>query len=200
MWDLLTNAATVIAGQGLSIVELLRFLQSPDYMAGLLNQARRTPAWEAFEEAHLYFDLEFAALSKAERGGYVGPVLNKIRALVDIPYLKGMMGASRDTLDLPGLWKRQRLVAVHLDEYALGPDGARLLSGMLAHALYSLSARQPGKVGVTLMLDELASQERYLAQTPRSCHEGQSGHFVRLLLQECKYAVHTMLLSDIGVT
>ena len=37
MWDLLTNAATVIAGQGLSIVELLRFLQSPDYMAGLLR-------------------------------------------------------------------------------------------------------------------------------------------------------------------
>ena len=173
MWDLLTSAATVIAGQGLSIVELLRFLQSPDYMAGLLDQARQTPAWTEYEEAHLYFDLEFAALSKAERSSYVGPVLNKIRALVDIPYLKALMGASRDTLDLPGLWKRPRLVAVYLDEYALGPDGARLLAGMLAHTLYSLSARKTDDdvVGVTLMLDELASQERYLGEAVRNIVE-----------------------------
>lgn len=162
MWDVLTNAATVIAGQGLSLLELLRFLQSPEYRAGVLAQALGTPAAQQFEEAHRYFEWEFAALSRNEQASYTAPVLNKIRALVDIPYLKALLCANADTLDLPGLWQRPRLLAVHLDEYALGQDGVRLLSGLLAHSLFQTARRSPGSLPVCLCLDEMGMQERFL--------------------------------------
>ena len=171
MDDVLENAATVIAGQGLSVLELVRFLQSPDYNAGLMARTRGTPAWDAFPEQHEYFLTEFAALSDGERGKFVAPVLNKIRKLLTIPYLRALLCARHDTLDLEGLWKRPRLVAVHLDEGALGNDGTRLLAGMLAHHMYNICMRKPGPVPVVLCLDELGTQERFLGDAIRNIVE-----------------------------
>ena len=181
MWDVLTNAATVIAGQGLSLLELLRFLQFPDYRAGLLTQARGTRAFAQYEEAHRYFAWEFAALSKNEQASYTAPVLNKIRALVDIPYLKALLCARHDTLDLPGLWQRPRLIAVHLDTWALGQDGVRLLSGLLAHSLFQTAQRHSGPVPVCLCLDEMGMQERFLGGAIRDILAMARSYNLRLL-------------------
>ena len=46
----LRNAATVIAAQGLSALELKRFIQRDDYREGLLRQAWGTPAWAEYPE------------------------------------------------------------------------------------------------------------------------------------------------------
>lgn len=162
--DVLTNAATVIASQGLSLLELLEFLKPPGiYRVGLLSQSRGGPAWRRFREEYDYFDREFAAYSKGEQSSAVGPVLNKLRSFVSTPYLRSLFCAASDTLDLPSLWQRQRVILVHLDaEGALGPDGTRLLAGMFAYRLYQTAMRQSGPVPVALSLDEMSKQQRYL--------------------------------------
>lgn len=158
--DVLTNALTVIAGQRLSLYELVRFLQMPEYREALLRQAQGAPAWTDFLEEHEYFALEFGALSAREQASIVAPVLNKIRAFVSNEYLRSLFCAEETTLDIPGLWRKQRLIVGHLDEWTLGPDGVRLLAGMLSHALFKTAMRSLGALPVVLMLDEIGMQER----------------------------------------
>lgn len=160
--DVLTNAATVIAGQRLSLFELMRFLQNEDYREGLLEIARQTPAWEEFREEHDYFVTEFAAFPKGERGSAVGPVLNKIRFLVSVKYLRALLCAEQDTLELASLWHEQRVLLVHLDSWALGSDGTKLLAGMLSHSLFHTAMQQTGGRPVVLCLDEMRMQERFV--------------------------------------
>jgi hypothetical protein len=163
--DVLANAATVIAGQGLSVIELTRFLQREDYRNGLLARTRRTGAWADFPEEHAYWEWEFARWNRGEQTAAVAPVLNKVRSLVSIGFLRAMLGAERDDLDLPGLWRTPRLVAVHLDVWTLGQEGVRLLAGMLAHRLFATAMGVSGPVSVLLCLDEAAMQERFLGGT-----------------------------------
>ena len=157
--DLFKNAATVIAGQGLSLMELVEFFWNADYRRGLLAQAQASPAWERFPYQHEYFIREFAQHSQSAQASAITPVLNKIRDLLTTDWLRHLMCAPQDTLDLAGLWTRQRLVVVHLDG-GLGAEGKRLLAGMLAHSLFKIAMRKPGSVPVVLCLDELATQLR----------------------------------------
>ena len=202
--DLLENAATVICGQRLSFLELVRFLQSDSYRAGLLAQAQGTAAWHAFPEEHAYFECEFAGLSKGERATAIGPVLNKVRKLVTTPYLRALLCARQDTLRLESLWQRQRVVVVHLDPTALGMDGARLLSGMLCHRLYALCMRRPGPVGVQIVLDELGVQERFLGSAIRDIVERGRQQGLWLLtagqhLGQISDELRALLLGNVGL-
>jgi hypothetical protein len=133
----------------------------------LVSLARRTGAWNEFRDEHEYFATEFAAFSRAERGSAVAPVLNKIRALVADPYLRALLCSESDTLRLDTLWETPRLLAVHVDAWSLGSDGARLLSGMLTHALFNAAMRRSGHVPVVLMLDEMGMQERFAGRAIR---------------------------------
>lgn len=202
--DLLENAATVICAQRLSFLELVRFLQSDSYRAGLLAQARNTPAWHAFPEEHAYFECEFAGLSQGERARAIGPVLNKIRKLVTTPYLRALLCAQHDTLRLETLWQRQRVVVIHLDNTALGMDGARLLSGMLCHRLYALCMRRPGPVGVQIVLDELGAQERFLGSAIRDIVERGRQQGLWLLtagqhLGQISDELRALMLGNVGL-
>ena len=162
MDDIFKAAATVIAAQRLSILELVEFLRTPAYRDALLRQAEGSPAWERFREEHAYFRREFAEYTVANQQNQTQPVLNKIRGMITQPYLRALLTAREDTLDLPGLWRRQRLILVHLDAHELGPDGASLLSGLLAHQLLATAMQRSGPVPVVLMLDEMGMQERFL--------------------------------------
>lgn len=199
--DVLTNAATVIAGQRLSLLELTRFLQSEDYREGLLQQAHSTPAWQQFQEEHEYFTREFAPLSRGERAAAVAPVLNKIRALVSTRYLRSLLCARRDTLDLPSLWQRQRLVLVHLDSWELGGDGVRLLAGMLSHALFHTAMRHSGPVPVVLCMDEMGLQERFVGAALKDILAVARSQNLRLLaacqhLDQLSDGLRTALLTN----
>ncbi len=202
--DLLENAATVICAQRLSFLELVRFLQSDSYRAGLLAQAQGTSAWHAFPEEHAYFACEFAGLSKGERATAIGPVLNKVRKLVTTPYLRALLCAREDTLRLETLWQRQRVVVVHLDPTALGMDGARLLSGMLCHRLYALCMRRSGNVGVQIVLDELGAQERFLGSAIRDIVERGRQQGLWLLtagqhLGQISDELRALMLGNVGL-
>ena len=171
MDDLLENAATVIAAQRLSVLELVRFLQNPAYREGLIASLRGSEAWRRFPEQHEYFASEFFAMGKGAQDTAVQPVLNKVRVLIRNPYLLALLTARGDTLRLADLWKRQRVVLVHLDKTELGKDAAQILSGMLVHRLYALCMTRPGDVPVTLVLDELGEQERFLGASIRDIVE-----------------------------
>ena len=166
MQDLLVNALIIIAAHGLSLWELARLLQREDYRAGLL--AAEPPAdclrgdAIAYGEARDFFRQEFAAWGKAEKAAAVAPVLNKFREMLRNPFLRSLLCARRNTLDIAGLWQKQGLVLVHLDGSSLGDEGARLLGGMLAHQMLRTAMRASGPVPVVLALDEVGVSQQFL--------------------------------------
>lgn len=156
--DLLINAATVIAAQGLSVVELGRFLTFAPYRDAVLGESRRAGHWDEFWNEHEYFATEYASMSKSEQTAAASAVLNKFRPLLTSPYLSSVLSAPKDTLDLPSLWKRQRVILVHLDAKT------GMLASFLARHLQRAAKRGNGPVPVALCLDELESQEALLGK------------------------------------
>ncbi|WP_395137903.1 type IV secretory system conjugative DNA transfer family protein [Armatimonas sp.] len=162
MQDLLTNALLIIATHRLSIYELARFLQRDEYREGLLTQEVEQPDPIAYQEAHEYFTAEFANWGKSERSSAVAPVMNKLREFLRSGFLRSLLCAEKNTLDIASLWQRQRLVLVNLDQTTLGDEGARLLGGMLAWQLYRTAMRVDGPVPVCLSLDEMGVSGKFI--------------------------------------
>lgn len=88
---LFSNAATVIAGQGLSLYELIEFLQSASYRSQLLKTAEGTPAWRRFRHQHRYFIREFNNWSPSKQDEVAGSVLNKLHRFLNVQYMEAMM-------------------------------------------------------------------------------------------------------------
>jgi len=161
--DCLTNALTVVAAHRLSIYELTRFLTREDYREQLL--AGNVPCIgdaHSYKEAAVYFEQEFASWTKGERAQAVAPILNKTRELLRSPFLRALVCAESNTLDLGSLWKDQRLIVVRLDRSALGEGAMRVLSGLLTHLLFRTALRSKGDRKVLLCIDELPVLERYV--------------------------------------
>lgn len=165
--DVLTNTALLIGAHGLTLLELVRFLQRPGYREALLAlpfpELCRSDAI-ALGEAREFFEQEFSAWSSSEKTANVAPVLNKIRDFTSIPFLRALFCAKENALDLPSLWKRQRVILIHLDAATLGDDGTRLLAALLLHSMFTTATRAPGKVPVALAVDELGLSERFTGQ------------------------------------
>lgn len=160
--DLLTNACLVIAANGLSLYELTHFIVNDAYRAAILAEIPTTLDPVTFEAARDYFHGEFDQWTKLARSQATAPVTNKIRTYLRNPFLRALCCPKTTTLDLASLWRRQQVVLVHLDEPLLGADGVRLLGGMLANALFQTAMRTEGANKVLLVLDELASLEKFM--------------------------------------
>jgi len=193
--DLLTNALIVIAAHRLSLFELARFLQRDDYREGLLRLAPEDGMLadpEAYAEAVHFFAYEFSRWSSGERAGAVAPVVNKFRELLRSPFLRAVLCARHATFDLADLWRRQSVVAVHLDAAGLGDEGARLLGGLLAHQLYQTALRASGPVPVVLCLDEMGVAEGFIGDAAARILAMARSQNLRLLVA-CQ---HLAQLSD----
>jgi hypothetical protein len=162
--DLLTNALLLVGSHGLSLYELARFLVGDDYRAGLLRQPAPGAEPIVYGEVRRFFIEEFEAWSRSDRVQAVAPVLNKVRELLRSPFLRPLLCARRNTLDLARLWQQPQLVLVRLDRTALGEDGARLLAGLFCHALLQTALRVQGPVPVLLAIDELPMLERFVGR------------------------------------
>jgi len=160
--DMLRCLGVVVAAQKLSPLELLRAIQREDFRSRLLAQARACGAWDRYPEQHEYVAREFR-----DKGETRLAAANKLRgSLMTNPFLRRMMVARRDSLDIPGHSQRQRFTAVHLDA-SLGEDGTRLLSGLMTHALYQCAMARSGPVRTLLVVDELGLQARHSADALR---------------------------------
>ena len=163
--DLLANAAVVAAAHRLSVYEMVQLLTREGYAQALLGSPPPGQPSAAYREAADFFTGEFLAWRPAARADALSPVTNKIRELLRNDFLSGLLCARENTLRLADLWRGQRVVLVHLDRAALGEEGARLLGGLFATALFRTALRSPGDTPVTLLLDELATAERLAGET-----------------------------------
>lgn len=169
--EVLVNGLTIIASQRLTLFELVRFLQREDYRLGLLREVEEAgyKGYSSFDaltvrEAVEYFTHEVAGWTKSERASAIAPVLNKVRELLRVPFLRAMLGTRQSELDFSRLWQQQELVFVHLDRTALGDEGLKLLGGLLVWQLYRTAMRVEGKTPVLLSLDELGVGEQFIGK------------------------------------
>jgi hypothetical protein len=159
--DLLVNGLSLVwSHPNLSLYELSILLIDEAYREALLRQPVTSAEPLAYDVAQTFFQYEFGRLSRSERAQAIGPVLNKIRELLRSPFLRPLLCSARNTLSLPGLWQQPGLVLVRLDRTVLGLEGARLLGGMLVHALYHTALRVTGPTPVALVIDELPLLEK----------------------------------------
>ncbi len=187
--DVLKNAARLAAYHRLSLYEMVALLRQSDYRDALLRQephdyARFNHADRAaYGETHDYFTREFARWSAGRQAEAVDPVLNKVRSLLDIPFLRALLCAETSALDLSSLWSRPRVVLVHLDFRALGSEGTRLLAGLLSYSLFQTALRvgTGSPVPVTLSLDEMGIQERFVGGAMRDILALARSYNLRLL-------------------
>ncbi len=180
MDNLLKNAALVMAGQRLSLWELVQFIQPTNemYRAAILRQAKQSPAWDAYPIRHEYFETDFKSVSKTES---VSATLNKLTTLLSNRYLRSMLCSQDDQLQLERLWQQPRAILIHLDQDALTYDGAGLLAGMIAQNLFAIAMRKPGEIPVVLMMDELESQERYLGDSLKDILSKSRSQGIRMI-------------------
>ncbi len=163
--DILANMAHVVAAHRLSVFELMRCLRDPEYLGALLERPPAGRQTAAYLEAADALKHEFLAGSRSARAESVGAVTNKIRKTLRNDFLKALLSARSNTLDLSRLWKRQGVVLVHLDRASLGEEGAGFLAGLVASSLFRTSLRVSGPVPVTLALDEIATAEHFVGET-----------------------------------
>lgn len=202
--DLLTNTLLVVGAHGLSLYEATKFLVREEYREQLLRQAPPVRKSLAYTEAQQYFAEEFGAWSRGERANAVTPVLNKVREVLRSEFLRPLLCARRNTLELRRLWRRSELVVVRLDRTALGEEGARLLAGLLAHLLYRTALRDPGPVPVVLAIDELPMLERFVGKALAEILAVARSQRLRLLvscqhLAQLSEGVRASLLANAAV-
>lgn len=159
--DLLTNALLVAGSHRLSVAEAAGLLTDDLARERLLARPVRAEDPVAYREA-LAGLREFGSWGRGERYQAVGPVTNKLREYLRSGYLRPLLCARRNTLDLARLWREPLLLVVRLDRAALGEAGARQLGGLLTHLLFRTALRCPGPLPVTLVLEELPVLERFV--------------------------------------
>jgi hypothetical protein len=107
----------------------------------------------------------YDALSPAQRGEAIGPVLNKLRTFLLRRRLRNVVGQTTATFSLPDVLANRGVLLVNLAKGQLGEDAARLLGAAVLAQLWSAvqarSAMDPAaRPAVTAIVDEF---QDYLA-------------------------------------
>lgn len=84
----------------------------------------------------------YDALSDAERGQVVAPLLNKLRAFMSRDPLRRMLGQAEPRFTLDELFTRKRVVLINLNKGALGPETSSLLGALILTQLWSAIQRR----------------------------------------------------------
>ena len=168
--DVLRNSLRLAAAHRLSLLEVVRLLQSDDYRNGLLRREPEPGVLDpdSYEEVVAFFQDEFASMGPARRAEAAAPVLRRIREPVSDPFLRSLLCSRRPSFRLSSLWREPRLVLVHLDQQKLGEDGVSLVGTLLVRQLFLAAARSGGKGGnpVVLFLDEIGRLQKFLGDAP----------------------------------
>lgn len=101
----------------------------------------------------------YEALSEAERQTVIAPVMNKLRAFLLRPALRGLVGQAEPRFDLRRALQERKIVLVNAAKGALGPETAALLGSLVVAQLWqvilgrsTLDPRQ--RVPVMVYIDE----------------------------------------------
>jgi hypothetical protein len=102
----------------------------------------------------------FDALSEAERGQHISPLLNKLRPFTSRDSLRRMLSQSRPRFDLEELFTKRRVVLINLNEGLLGKPAASLLGALVLNQVWAAAQRRAAvppalRHPVMLVIDEI---------------------------------------------
>lgn len=84
----------------------------------------------------------FDALSDAERGQHVAPLLNKLRPFTSRDALRRMLGQAAPKFDLGELFSKRRVVLVNVNKGSLGAGTSSLLGALILNYLWAAVQRR----------------------------------------------------------
>ena len=118
-----------------TICDIVQLLVNPAFCRRALAQVGDplvlSPWWAAFR-----------ALSDAERGQHVAPLLNKLRPFTSRDPLRRMLGQATPRFDLQELFSERRIVLVNLNRGLLGAPAANLLGALILSQVWSAIQRR----------------------------------------------------------
>jgi hypothetical protein len=126
---------TLVCIPGATFTELPRLLSDASYrrqvVAQLDDPIALGPFWAAFE-----------AQSEAERSAAIGPVLNKLAAVVARPRLRRVLGQTGATIDFDDILASGKVLIIPLSAGTLGEDAAALLGSFVMSQLWAAIQRR----------------------------------------------------------
>lgn len=165
MDDILKNALLLLAYHDQTLYELPAFLTTSGFRQAVLKMPLVCRHDEPYDQARQFFSYEFDRWPERTQADVVAPILNKVRELLRSPFFNSLFCTRENSVRLEALWQEQRVLLVHLDQVNLGPDGARLLGGLFAHATYQTAMSHRGAQNpVLLVVDEMGVQERFIGR------------------------------------
>ncbi|MFC5188034.1 type IV secretory system conjugative DNA transfer family protein [Actinomadura harenae] len=135
--DLLRSACltlTQVNGPKATLAQVPRLLTDTAYRARITAQLG--------DELLSGFWADYDELSPASRASTIGPVMNKLRAVLLRPFVRDALSASESTVNLGRLLDTGGLVLARLPKGVLGEDATRLFGSLLlAHAWQAVTRR-----------------------------------------------------------
>lgn len=166
MTNILTNALNIMAAHRLSLTECSAFLTSERYRQALL-ETQPEGDFKSYRQSVRFFREDFNNWPASAKDESVRAVKTRLSDLLEIPFISALLCSRTNTLNLGELWSKQKVIIAHLDVSTLLPEGARIISLLIAYQTY-LTAMEVGATGtvpVTLVLDELGTQEKFLGES-----------------------------------
>lgn len=167
----LNKSLTVLATHGLSLYELPAFLKNEPYRTNLLTKVQPAyPPGRLYEDACAYFLDDFNQWSRSEQDKAVGPVINKVDAMLRNDFFFGTFcgyQGEQSSFRFADFWKEPRVLLVHMAEGKFDPTGIKLLGALIAQQLYrtALLVGKGAPRNVVLWLDEMGVQGRHFGTT-----------------------------------
>lgn len=84
----------------------------------------------------------YDALSDAERGQVIAPLLNKLRAFLSRDALRRMLGQAQPRFNLHELFTTRRVVLINLNKGSLGPGASSLLGALILTQFWAAVQRR----------------------------------------------------------
>lgn len=102
----------------------------------------------------------YEALSDAERGAAIAPVMNKLRAFLLDPRIRGVLGQTNPRFDMAQVFSDRKILLVPLRRGTLGQTSAQLLGSLIVAQLWQASQARAGlpasrRAPVMVYIDEV---------------------------------------------
>jgi hypothetical protein len=120
---------TLLHRRGATVCEVPVLLLRPQVRSQLVGLLDDPVGLEPFWE-------EYDRLSEAQRLQIVGPLLNKLRAVLLRRTVRNILGQSRSTIDLGDILEHRGILLVNLAKGLLGEDSSSLLGAFLVSRLW----------------------------------------------------------------
>jgi hypothetical protein len=125
MEDILRNGifALIEQPQHVSLLALPKLLTDAQYRAKVLANVKNPVVLEFFQT--------FERWTNSFREEAISPVLNKLRAFLTDPQVRGIIGQSRSSFDFRWMMDHSKILLCDLSKGVIGEDNARLLGSLI---------------------------------------------------------------------